>query len=159
MLLWVIYGNSKFSNFSKKFDSKKHYFSFLGGHFGHFADFFFKMRFWSKCAQKWSKMVVFGFSRSQKLSLCNFEQYWTNLIFDFLVTLQVKILHVIVKWLGVWTSLLFSKIREVDKKSKTFAQENEVLYLYTKTSFFAGVQNVLSTEFCFPIPPPHPVKK
>ena len=37
---------------------------------------------------------------------------------------------------------------------KTFAEENEVENLYTKTSLFAGVQNVLSTT----APPPPPIK-
>ena len=84
MPFWTIYDNSKILKFFTIFHSKMHYFSLLRGHFGRFGDFFFKMRFWAKIAQKCIKMLIFCFSRSQTLSLCNFKPYWTKLNFDFL---------------------------------------------------------------------------
>ena len=95
MQFWTIYDNSKILNFLKIFGSKMHFFSLLRGLFGNFQIFFFKMRFWTKMAQKCSKMLVLGFSRSQTLSLCNFGPYWRKLNFDFFVTFLTKILQII----------------------------------------------------------------
>ena len=90
MPFWTIYDNSKILKFLTIFHSKTPFFSFFRGHFGHFGDFFFKMRFWAKIAQKCIKMLIFSFSRSQTLSLCDFEPYWTKLNFDFLGTFPFK---------------------------------------------------------------------
>ena len=94
MQFWTIYDNSKILKFLLIFCSKTHYFSLLRGDFGNFAKFFFKMKFFSKNAQKCFKMLILGFSRSQTSSLCNFGPYWTKLKFDFLATFLTKIVQI-----------------------------------------------------------------
>ena len=101
MQFWTIYDNSKILIFLKIFDQKMNCFSLLRGQYGNFGNFFFKMKFWAKIVQKCLKMVNLSFSRSQTLPLCNLEQYWTKLNFDFLNIFFTKIVHLILECRGL----------------------------------------------------------
>ena len=95
MPFWTIYDNSKIWKFLPIFCSKMHYFSLLRGHFVCFGKCFFKMIYLAKIAKKCIKMLIWSFSRSQTLPLCDFESYWTKLNFDFLGTFLTKIVQLI----------------------------------------------------------------
>ena len=68
-------------------------------------------------------MLVLSFSRSQTLSLYNFEPYWTKLNFDFFGTFLTKILHLIQYCLGLIMFYYFFNVflpkKIVKKKNKT----------------------------------------